>query len=114
VIPYDKVELPPSVRNRQRHRKIKKRTIVKGQKNKILTRRESRSASIAFRTDRHSSRHYVFYFLPRVYPDERGTHFLKTILLPTHIAHIAKAPRANAPTKALSKSAILPMPKYIH
>ncbi len=26
---------------------------------------------------------------------------------PTHIAHIAKAPRANAPTKALSKSAIL-------
>ena len=27
---------------------------------------------------------------------------------PTHIAHIAKAPRANAETKALSKSAILP------
>ena len=27
---------------------------------------------------------------------------------PTHIAHIAKAPRANAATKALSKSAILP------
>ena len=32
--------------------------------------------------------------------------FLKQ--LPTHIAHIAKAPRANAETKALSKSAILP------
>jgi hypothetical protein len=27
---------------------------------------------------------------------------------PTHIAHIAKAPRANAEGKALSKSAILP------
>jgi len=27
---------------------------------------------------------------------------------PTHIAHIAKATRANATTKALSKSAILP------
>ncbi|MPL97965.1 hypothetical protein SDC9_44162 [bioreactor metagenome] len=27
---------------------------------------------------------------------------------PTHIAHIAKAPNANAPTKALPKSAILP------
>jgi len=26
---------------------------------------------------------------------------------PSHIAHIAKAPRTNAPTKALSKSAIL-------
>ena len=28
-------------------------------------------------------------------------------ILPTHIAHIAKAPQANATTKALSKSAIL-------
>jgi len=28
-------------------------------------------------------------------------------ILPTHIAHIAKAPRACATTKALSKSAIL-------
>ncbi len=27
---------------------------------------------------------------------------------PTHIAHIAKAPHANAPTNALPKSAILP------
>ena len=27
---------------------------------------------------------------------------------PTHIAHIAKTPRANAETKALLKSAILP------
>lgn len=27
---------------------------------------------------------------------------------PTHIAHIAKAPRVNAVTKALSRSAILP------
>jgi hypothetical protein len=69
---------------------------VKGQKNEILTRQESR----------HSSRPDVFYFLPTA-------HFLKQ--LPTHIAHylfrtcfgIAKAPRANAKTKALSKSAIL-------
>jgi len=29
-------------------------------------------------------------------------------ILPTHIAHIAKAPQANAATKALSKCAILP------
>jgi len=61
---------------------------VKGQKKEILTRQESR----------HSSRPDVFYFLPTA-------HFLKQ--LPTHIAHIAKAPRANAETKALSKSAIL-------
>jgi len=31
-------------------------------------------------------------------------------ILPTHIAHIAKAPQANAATKALSKSAILLTP----
>jgi hypothetical protein len=60
---------------------------VKGQKNEIQTRKESR----------HSSRPDVFYFLP-------SAHFLKQ--LPTHIAHIAKAPQANAETKALSKSAI--------
>jgi hypothetical protein len=29
-------------------------------------------------------------------------------ILPTHIAHIAIAPQANAQTKALAKSAILP------
>jgi len=29
-------------------------------------------------------------------------------ILPTHIAHIAKAPQANPTAKALSKSAILP------
>jgi len=29
-------------------------------------------------------------------------------ILPTHIAHIAKAPQANATSKALSKSAIFP------
>ena len=34
--------LPPSVRDRQRHRNIEKQTIVKGQKNEILTRPESR------------------------------------------------------------------------
>ena len=84
--------LPPSVRDRQRYRNIKKKTIVKGQKNEILTRQESR----------HSSRPYVFYFLPTA-------HFLKQF--PTHIAHIAKAPHANATTKALSKSAILPTHK---
>jgi len=61
---------------------------VKGQKNEISTRPKSR----------HSNRPDVFYFLPTA-------HFLKQ--LPTHIAHIAKAPQANAETKALSKSAIL-------
>jgi hypothetical protein len=61
---------------------------VKGQKNEILTRPERR----------HSSRPNVFYFFAT-------PHFLKQ--LPTHIAHIAKAPRANAEIKALSKSAIL-------
>ncbi|MDD4210649.1 MAG: hypothetical protein PHI52_09975, partial [Bacteroidales bacterium] len=54
----------------------------------IISRQESR----------HSSRPDVFYSLPTA-------HFLKQ--LPTHIAHIAKAPQANADTKALSKSAIL-------
>jgi hypothetical protein len=61
---------------------------VKGQKKEILTRPESR----------HSSRPDVFYFFATA-------QFLKQ--LPTHIAHIAKAPQANAATKALSKSAIL-------
>jgi len=32
-------------------------------------------------------------------------------ILPTHTAHIAKAQQANAATKALSKSAILPTHK---
>jgi len=62
---------------------------VKGQKKEILTRQESR----------HLSRPNVFYFFATA-------HFLKQ--LPTHIAHIAKAPQASAATKALSKSAILP------
>lgn len=62
---------------------------MKGQKNEILTRPESR----------HSCRPDVFYFFATA-------HFLKQ--LPTHIAHIAKAPQADAATKALSKSAILP------
>jgi len=60
---------------------------VKGQNSKILTRQESR----------HSSLPDVFYFFA-------NAHFLKQ--LPTHIAHIAKAPQAYAATKALSKSAI--------
>jgi len=60
---------------------------VKGQKNEILTRPKSR----------HSSRPNVFYFFATA-------HFLKQ--LPTHIAHIAKAPQAYAETKALPKSAI--------
>jgi len=59
-----------------------------GQKNEISTRPKSR----------HLSRPDVFCFLPTA-------HFLKH--LPTHIAHIAKAPQANVVTKALSKSAIL-------
>jgi len=62
---------------------------VKGQENEILTRPDSR----------HSSRPNVFYFFATA-------HFIKQ--LPTHIAHIAKATQANAETKALSKSAILP------
>jgi len=41
--------------------------------------------------------YFVFFFPPA---KEEGN--------PTHIAHIAKAPQANAATKALSKSAILP------
>jgi len=61
---------------------------MKGQKNKILTRQESQC----------TSRPDVFYFFATA-------HFLKQ--LPTHIAHIAKAPRANVTTKVLSKSAIL-------
>lgn len=61
---------------------------MKGQKKEILTRPESR----------HSSRPDVFYFFAIA-------HFLKQ--LPPQIAHIAKAPRANAETKALAKSAIL-------
>jgi len=60
---------------------------VKGQKNEIFTRPESR----------HPSRPGVFYFLPTA-------HFFKQ--LPTHIALIAKATQASATTKALSKSAI--------
>jgi hypothetical protein len=70
---------------------------VKGKKNEILIKPESR----------HSSRPDVFYFLP-------DTLFIKQ--LPTHIAHIAKASQANPETKAclptrqaLSKSAILPL-----
>ena len=62
---------------------------MKRQKKEILTRPESR----------HSNRPDIFYFFATA-------HFLKQ--LPTHIAHIAKAPQANAETKALSKSAILP------
>ncbi len=60
---------------------------MKGQKNEISTRQESR----------HTSRPDVFYFFSTA-------HFLKQLL--THIAHIAKATQANAETKALSKSAI--------
>lgn len=48
---------------------------------------------------RHSCRPDIFYFFAIA-------HFFKQ--LPTHIAHIAKAPQSNAATKALSKSAILP------
>ena len=69
---------------------------MKGQKNEMLTRQESRKAS----------RPEVFYFFSTA-------HFLKQ--LPTHFAHdlsrfigIAKAPQANTEIKALSKNAILP------
>ena len=66
---------------------------MKGQKKEILTKRESRL----------SNQPYAFYFLPT-------TQSLKQ--LPTHIAHIAKAPQANTNTKALSKSAILPKSNF--
>jgi hypothetical protein len=42
--------------------------------------------------------YFVFFFPPQ--KKKKGN--------PTHIAHIAKAPQANAQSKALSKSAILP------
>jgi len=42
--------------------------------------------------------YFVFFFPPQK----------KEEWNPTHIAHIAKAPRANAEAKALPKSAILP------
>jgi 16S rRNA C1402 N4-methylase RsmH len=55
-------------------------------------------------TDRQITRHslptricFNFFYPPH-----------KNFEMPTHIAHIAKAPQANAKTKALSKSAILP------
>lgn len=81
--------LPPSVKNRNDRDKLKSNPlIVKGQRNEILIRLESR----------HSSRPDVFYFLS-------STHFLKQLL--TRIAHIAKATQASAETKSLSKSAIL-------
>ena len=44
--------------------------------------------------------YFVFFFPPA---KEEGN--------PAHIAHIAKAPRANAETKALPKSATLPTHK---
>jgi hypothetical protein len=40
---------------------------------------------------------FILFFLPSLKKK-------KEMVTPTHIAHIAKAPRANAPTKALSKS----------
>jgi hypothetical protein len=64
-----------------------------GQKKEISKRPESRL----------SSRPDVYYFFA-------PAHFLKQ--LPTHNAHIAKAPQAYANTKALSKSAILPKHLY--
>jgi len=70
---------------------------VKGQKNEILTRQESRPA---YRTGRQAlkpTQCFLFF---------STAHFLKQ--LPTHIVHIAKAPQANAEPKALSKSVILP------
>jgi hypothetical protein len=67
---------------------------VKGQKNEILTGQESR----------HLSRHDVFYFLPTA-------HFLKTILLPAHIAAHCQAAQADTQTKACQRAAILPTQK---
>jgi hypothetical protein len=63
---------------------------VKEKKGKeILIRQESR----------HSCRPDVLYFLHTV-------HFLKTILLPPHIAHIAITPQASSETNALSKNSV--------
>jgi hypothetical protein len=66
---------------------------VIGQKKEISIRSESQV----------SSRPDVYYFFSTA-------HFLKQ--LPTHNAHIAKAPQSHATTKALSKSEILPKPLY--
>jgi hypothetical protein len=59
---------------------------VKGQKNEILTRQESR----------HLNRPNVFYFLPTA-------HFLKTILLPVHNGTFAFATTHEANASAKSK-----------
>jgi len=64
---------------------------VKEQKNEILTRPKSR----------HSSRPDVFYFFPTA-------HFLKTILLPAHIAAHCQAAQADTQTKACQRAAIMP------
>jgi hypothetical protein len=48
---------------------------------------------------------YFFYFFP-TQKRKKGN--------PIHIAHIAKAPRANFETKPMSKSTILPTPKENH
>lgn len=64
-----------------------------GHKKEILIRPESRL----------SSRPNFYYFFAI-------KHFLTQ--LPTHNKQIAKAPKAYATTKALSKSAILPKPLY--
>jgi hypothetical protein len=45
------------------------------------------------------------FFLPPAKKEERN---------PTHIAHIGKATQANAKTKALPKSAILPTHKLLY
>jgi hypothetical protein len=47
----------------------------------------------------------LFFFFPPAKKEERN---------PNHIAHIGKAPRANAQTKALPKSAILPTHHYYY
>ncbi len=59
---------------------------MKEEKNKIMTRQKNR----------HSSRPYVFYFLP-------NAHFKKTILLPTHNGTFAFAPTHKANASAKSK-----------
>ncbi|HAF29435.1 MAG TPA: hypothetical protein DCG75_10350 [Bacteroidales bacterium] len=53
---------------------------------------------------RHDGNLFCF-FLP-THKKEEGN--------PTHIAHIGKATRANAETKALPKSAILPTHQYFN
>ena len=71
---------------------------MKGQKKEILTRTKSRQIS---RPD-------VFYFLPGVYSDAIGTHFLKQ--LPTHNGSFAIHQHTKPTLRQNQKSQFLSTP----